>query len=117
MSKFITRWLWIEGYRLIGKSQEGISRMPMRAAAACDALRVGRNRAGSGLTEGFACRRITSASPVRIRVFALIREDSLASESRLQDWAMRCSTVRETLAIGQPCFCACAKRLGPRRIV
>ncbi|WP_423762573.1 hypothetical protein [Burkholderia sp. NLJ2] len=117
MSKFITRWLWIEAYLLNGKSQEGISRMPMRAAAACDALRVGRNRAGSGQTEGFACHRITSASPVRIREFALIHGGGLAAESRLQDWASRCSTVRETFAIGRPCFCACARRLGPHRIV
>ncbi|WP_157776417.1 hypothetical protein [Burkholderia stabilis] len=117
MFKFITRWLWIEGYRLIGKSQGGISRMPRRAAAACDAIRVERNRAGSALAEGFACHRITPASPVRIRVFALIRDDGLASESHLQDWATRCSTVRETVGIGRPCFCACTKRLGPHRIV
>ncbi|MPV64869.1 hypothetical protein [Burkholderia sp. BE17] len=117
MSKFITRWLWIEGYLLNGKSQEGISRMPMRTAAAYDALRVGRNRAESKLAEGFACHQITPALPVRIRVFALIRDDGLAAESRLQDWATRCSTVRETFAIGRPCFCACANRLGLHRIV
>ncbi|MGY4729714.1 hypothetical protein [Burkholderia pyrrocinia] len=32
MSKFITRWLWIEEYLLNAKSQEGISRMPTIAA-------------------------------------------------------------------------------------